>query len=69
MVQFCVQNKTMTTKITDLMLVQSPYFFVLCDQGARTCWLGAPQRLARCLNPGPPTTNWGYLPVYVHIDG
>ena len=68
MVQFCVQNKTMTTKITDLLLVRSPYFFVLFHQRARTCWLCEPQRLARCLNPGPPTTNWGYLPVNVHTE-
>ena len=38
MVQFCVQNKTMTTKITDLMLLRSPHFFLLFQlQGVRTC--------------------------------
>ena len=69
MVQFCVQNKTMKTKITHLMLLRSPHFFVLYSlEGAWTCWLWEPQRLARCLNPGPPTTNWGCPPVYVHTE-
>ena len=66
--QWYTTNKTMTTKITDLMLAQSPYFFALYIHGVRTCWLGAPQRLTRCLSPGPPTTNWGCHPVYVHTE-
>jgi len=33
--QICVENNN--NKTTDLMLVQSPYFFVLCLHGARAC--------------------------------
>ena len=62
------KTKTITTKVTDLMLVRSPYFFVLFHQRARTCWLWEPQRLARCLNPGPPTTNWGCRSLYAHTE-
>ena len=66
MLQICVEN--INNKTTDLMLVQSPYFFVLLSQRTRTCCLGEPQRLERCLNPSPPTTNWGCLSRYVYTE-